>query len=349
MSERFSDSDPQAPIRAEIAEFSKERIGWIESTAFKIGGEGATIDTVFKLPPAVRDTAPVPDWDEKQEAAARELGHKLGYAAEHDVVSELKGIDFAEGGKVWKIWAEVEAAAGNTLVVSGSPHRPIGEDEKDFLVTRFASRLGEDITDEEKKVQVADYHKSLEGYTEYDAAADIAAELVATEPFADIRTVPNPNRSTLSYGYEVSEGNPVVNRPTGQFVREGTNSKGQEIVLMCIDRENYIDPETQEQKYRFQPNPLRRMGIIADVYSQQGDTETPIVFVTSNAYASRQIDVIQAGLTNGRQYGVTIYGRSTLARVKDEPMLPGARLNQLPGDIRIMYENLQQLRAEVTS
>lgn len=42
-----------------------------------------------------------------------------------------------------------------------------------------------------------------------------------------------------------------------------------------------------------------------------------------------------------------MYGRETLAEVKNEEMLPGARLNQLPGDIRIMYENLKKLLAEV--
>lgn len=349
MTESFSDSDPRPLLTAEIAEFAKERMGWIETAALQIGGENATVETVFELPPEVRDEALVPDWNEEQEATARELGQKLGYAAEHDVVSELEGIDFLEGGKVWKIIAEVEAAGGRTLVVSGSPHRLIGEDEKDFLVKRFASRLHEGRGPEQKEEMSSEYRQSLEGKTEYDSAADIAAELVASGLFVENVTTPNPDRKTLSYGYALSKGNPTVTEPTGQFIDEGIDRRGRKIILMRIDQEDYFDEEEQKPKYRFQPDALRRMGIIADITSQQIHTETPIIFVTSNAYPSRQVDTIRAGLVNGRKYGVTMYGRETLARVKDEPMLPGARLNQLPGDIRIMYENLQKLHAEVTS
>jgi hypothetical protein len=342
------DNDPQARLRVEVAEHAKEQIGLIETTALEIGGADATVETVFELPPQVRDEALSPAWDDHQEAIARELGDKLGYASERDVVSPLVGIDFVEGGKVWKILAEIEAASGKMLMISGSPYRVIGEDEKDFLVDRYTSRLEKSLNREQTDNKIDEFRGKLEGKTEYDIASDIAEELVATEPFVDISDISNPNRSTLPYGYAISDGNPVVTESTSQFIHIGKNAKDQEVVLMRIDREDYVD-ETGKAQYRFQPDPLRRMGIIADVLSQQGDQETPIVFVTSNAYASRQIDTIRAGLSSGRQYGVTMYGRGTLAAVKNEPIMPGARINQLPGDIRLMYDGLKALYAEATN
>jgi hypothetical protein len=77
-----------------------------------------------------------------------------------------------------------------------------------------------------------------------------------------------------------------------------------------------------------------------------GDSDSSIVFMTSNAYAERQTDAYRAGLKKDLKFFVNMYGRSTLANVKDEPMLPGARLNQLPGAIRLMYEGFKQLYQE---
>jgi hypothetical protein len=336
MSEYSPDQDP----RAVIYEQAKDQISWIEQGALQIGGKGAAVEDVFSLPPTDRDTAPEPNWDGEQEAAARNLGERLGYAAEKNVPSGLRGgILLDEGGKVWKMQAEAEARADeedlHSVIISGSPYRLIGEDEKAHKVANFKKQLPEDIPDEEIESQVAEYEKSLEGFTEYDEAVEIAQSLVESV-----------EEEILPYGYEISEGNPIVAEATGQFVKRGKDIAGKDIITMRVDRE--VVEETG--KYQYQPNPLRRMGIISDILEEiNNDTETPVIFGTSNAYASRKVDALRAGLDNGRQYGVAMYGRETLARVKDEPMQPGARLNQLPGDIRQMYDKLQKLAAEAQS
>ena len=337
MNERFTDQDP----RAVIAEQAREQIDQIEQTAIKIGGEDAELDDVFPHPPDDRDTAPDPGWDERQEAEGRALGEALGYAAEKNVPSGVRrAVLKLEGGKVWKMESEAEAIADEedveAVVVSGSPYRLIGEDEKAHKVAQFEEQLPKDMSDKERDEEVAEYAMMLEGeeFTEYDEAIEIAQGMVESLV-----------GDTLPYGYEVSEGNPLVHEATGQFVRWGKNSDGKDVVTMRVDQG--VDEETGKPKNR--PNPMRRMGIISDILTAQGDTTTPVVFMTSNAYASRKVDALRAGLGNDRQYGVAMYGRETLARVKGEPIQPGARLNQLPGDIRQTHDKLRQLLTEIQS
>ncbi len=336
MSERFHDQDPQVAI----AEQAKEQISRIEIAVVQIGGEGAELDEVFPQPPEVRDDALDPDWDEQQEAVARNLAESLGYASEKNVHSGLRGgVFLGEGGKVWKMESEAEAQADeedlHSVVMSGSPYRLIGDDEKAHKVAKFKKQLPAGMSEDEVASQVDEYEKSLEGFTEYDEAVEIAQSMV----------VGPVEKEVLPYGYEISEGNPFVSEATGQFVKLGQNADGKDVITMRVDRE--VMPETD--KYQYQPDPMRRMGIISDILKETGDNQTPVIFGTSNAYASRKVDAIRAGLDNGRQYGVAMYGRATLAEVKDEPMQPGARLNQLPGDIRQTHDKLQQLLAEIGS
>lgn len=53
MSEQLSDQDPQARLRAAIAERAQEQMGWIEAGAQAIGGEQATVEDVFQLSPCM--------------------------------------------------------------------------------------------------------------------------------------------------------------------------------------------------------------------------------------------------------------------------------------------------------
>ena len=90
------------------------------------------------------------------------------------------------------------------------------------------------------------------------------------------------------------------------------------------------------------------MRFVSDVLTANGDNDSPIGLITSNAYASRIPEAMRAGLKNGREFGVAMYGRETLAKVQDAPMKPDTDLNQLPGELRVMHDNLQKLLSEVS-
>ncbi|HSX45694.1 MAG TPA: hypothetical protein VLG27_01665 [Candidatus Saccharimonadia bacterium] len=338
--------DPQIRVRTAIAERAQLQMQWIEATARGIGGEKATIEEVFPLPPDVRDEAPDPDWNEEQEATARALGERLGYAAEQNVPSgTVGGVALVEGGKDWKIRAEVEALVDEdvwAVVISGSPHRKIGNDEKEFRIAECKQRLDKDpdITTEKKQELLDLFTQAQDDVTEYDLAVENALDLVRDG---------SGSPTVLPYGYSLAEGNPLVYEKTGQFVLYGKDEKGRDVIVMRVDREDYEDEESSKWKYRHQPDPMRRMGIIADILAANDETDTPVVFMTSNAYAERQVDAVRAGLKYGRQFAAAMYGRATLAFVKGEEMLPDARLNQLPGAIRIMYENNKKLLAELAA
>jgi hypothetical protein len=345
MPERLSDQDPQARVKAAIAERVQEQMNWIETSAQAIGGENASVEDIFELPPDVRDEAPTPAWNPEQEAIARELGEKLGYAAEQNVPSGTRGgVALLEGGKAWKIMAEAEALKDEvdlkSIVVSGSPYRQIGTEEKQFMLKKLKdkveARFSEIAAGSVEVERVMDwYARQVDSYSEYDVAMIVAESLTQ-----------RPDVTILPLAYGLSEENPLQYYETGQFMKVGITEREQDVILMRVDREIYTD-DTGQSKYRHQPDPVRRMGLIADILEAEDDKDTSVIFVTSNAYASRAIDAIRAGLKYNREFAAAMYGRATLAEVKSEEMLPGARLNQLPGDIRVTYENLKKLYAEV--
>ncbi|PJE65708.1 hypothetical protein COU91_00095 [Candidatus Saccharibacteria bacterium CG10_big_fil_rev_8_21_14_0_10_47_8] len=311
-------------LKTAIKEKTEMQITTIVDLAREIGGEGAHIDDVFPLPPETRDHAPIPEWNEDQVNRVREVARSFGYGAVEDVPSGLRGgVRIAEGGKVWKILAEAELIDKDgdptDLVFAGSPHRQLGDDELDFLKTQYS----EDFPP---------------GTTEYQAAAWVA-KLKSDGAIAE-------QPADLSIGYEIAEGNPVVRKAMGQVIEVGQTSRGQRVVLLKIDRENYQE-EDGKPKYRHQPDTARVMGILSEALSTQGRHEDPVGFVTSNTYASRQVAITRAGLQNGRQFGVAMYGRETLIGL-NASVPAETPLNHLPGDLRVMYENLQKLLAEVS-
>lgn len=335
MTEQFPDQDPAIRSRAAIAEQAREQIELIENSAVIIGGEGAAVEDVFELPPEVRDDAPDPDWDERQEAEGRKLGERLGYAAEHNVPSGVKGpkVGLADGGKVWKIEGEAESLAEESDVeasmFSGASFRLIGDDEKGHMIKKYESSLDENLDRAQKNELLRKYASHIENYTEYDVAVDVArSRLVRVD------------RRVLPFGYELSEGNPLVHEATGQFVQEGYDANDKPVITMRVDR-------TTDGKN--QPRPDRRMELVSEILYANGDSSSAVVLGTSNAYAEYEVDAIRAGLRNSRVFGVNMYGRSTLAAIKNEPMLPGARLNQLPRAIRVKYEGLKRLFAEASA
>lgn len=307
--------------RTQIAERIIEQLSWLNQAAEIVGGSGATVEKTFDVPPQVRQEAPAPKWSEEQIASIREIAHRFGYGAEHDVPSGVYGgARITEGGLAWKIASEVEALKREegleTIVFAGSPYRSIKDEERAFIAERYEVELPEDAT-------------------EYDLAhffAQRQSSRLADQPVA------------VAFGYKIAQGNSTVNENTGQLVHVGETSAGQVVQLLRVDREVY--EEEGKPKYRFQPDSAALMGFIADVMEAQGQVGG-VALITSNTYASRQHDAIRTGLTRGREFGVAMYGRATIAAVRGIDMLPDSPLNQLPGDLRVTYEKLQQLQLEL--
>jgi hypothetical protein len=318
MSERSAGQDPTLQNRAAIAERVGEQLGWLNQAAEIIGGPDARVEDVFDRPPEERRTAPTPDWTPEQAANVREIAHRLGYGAEHNVSSGLPGgILIAEGGLAWKIAAEAAAfedeTGPRTLLFAGSPHRVLREDEHEFLSQRLGVTLSGDAT-------------------EYDLAG-LFAERQADKT--------SGQREILHFGYETTEGNPTVHRSTGQLVYVGETSKSQSVQLLKV--EGRVDPE-DGSKIIHKPKPVGLMRFMADVSALQGNKQESIGLVTSSTYASRVVDAVRAGISHGgRQFGVAMYGRQTLADIKGVPLQPDSPLNQLPGDLRETYDKLQAL------
>lgn len=149
------------------------------------------------------------------------------------------------------------------------------------------------------------------------------------------------------YGYKLDEGNTFIDDvepEDAQLIILGHD--GDTLVgVLKVDREDYFDADAGEEKYRNQPGTERRMGFIAEYLTAIGNSITDVEVVTSNAYASRVPQAIAAGLQydGGRQFGVAMYGRATMAEVRGEEMQPGVPLNQLPGDLRVYYDGVQRV------
>lgn len=304
----------QDPHRSQLKERTKAQIGAIAELVARFGGETAALDDVLPKPSSVRADDPEPNWTEEQVATARELAHSFGYGAEKDMLSGLAGgVRILEGGLAWKIAAEAQAfeKEGEAVAVfAGSAYRTIREDETVFLKERLGIELPA-------------------GSTEYTVAMALAKKTAGAD-----------TQEPLPYGYQVAEGNHTMPEATGQLVKISDS-----VLVLRVDRENY--EEDGKPKYRHQPSTEALMRFLSDVLSASGDQVSPVGLITSNTYASRVPDALRAGLKNNRQFGVAMYGRETIASVKAEPVTPDSPLNQLPGDLRVMYDNLSKLLDEL--
>ena len=312
-------SEPELPkqdidpgLRDSIREQAEGRLNLITNLVKEIGGTGAEMDNILPSPPEVRDEAPMPDWTAEQESRVREVGRQLGYGAEQDVISGLEGaVCIAEGGKIWKILAEAEAVKAedtSRVIFAAAKFRMLGEDERNFLKEKYDLTLPPEAT-------------------EYDAAYWVASSQLEGDPAPVV----------LPFGYELSEGNSVIQQATGQLHRIGHTPDGRSIELLEVNR------STEGQ---FKPSNDRIMGLVAEILTLEGgDTSAPVVFATSNTYASRQVNAIRNGLEQGRQFGVSMYGRETIKNL-GAPVPAETPLNHLPGDLRIMHDSLQKLLAE---
>lgn len=211
---------------------------------------------------------------------------------------------------------EDEAANPSRLYFAATPHRKITSPAEAASAERL---LGEVPA------------------TEYDVAKAMAQQLqgfVAEE-------------YDLPYGYDIHNNFAVTNETTGQFKMVGWVGKTP-VVLMRIDREYYM--EGDQQKYRNQPGTADVVQIVDAVQRQDGDVLSPIGLVTSATYEpSRQIDCTRAGLAVQRPVGVAAYGTARLSAVKGEDAPVPAALNQLPGELYKVSENVQKLEAVIAS
>ncbi len=328
MSELHIDQDPQQRLRAAIAERAQEQLGWLQEAAEIIGGPGAQVTEVFPAPVVegdkARNDAPIPDWTEEQTEQVWVIGRRFGYGARETVQSGLSGgMRIAEGGKVWKMLAEVEAFKSednpNTEVICGSPFRQLGEDELTFLTEKRGIHLSK-------------------GATEYDFA--LALGRLEVDGLAADEPVPQ------SLGYETSPGNPTTTDATGQLVYIGNKVNGQGVLVLRIEGEQYVDDEGKTRE-RNRPDTARVMTMMAEKLTNEGNLTDPIAEGTSNTYASRMPDTVRASLSLDppRQFGAVFYGRETLGSL-GAPVPNEMGLNHLPGDLRVMHDKLQQLLAE---
>ena len=303
----------------EIQEFINERRGWLNEAVVAVGGEdGANPRELFLAPTEVRDDAQPLELSDEQEAKLREVAGRFGIGGEADVFSGA-AVDVVEGGKPWKIEAEARLASG-IKVYSGTAERVIGDDEAAYLQEKL--QPGQEMPQ-----------------TEYDVARLLAS--------SEAGFVPLENERVIAFGYSVSEqGIALSNEATGQIVQIGETA-GQPVFVARVDREYYVN-EDGKRKYR-QPGGTDLLQITANAMGADGREVGSVGLLTSNTYASRALDVTLAGVKDGRDYRVGMYGRQTLADVKAEPVASPAPVNQIPGELYVIAGKLDKLQQAIAS
>ncbi len=279
---------------------------------------------VFVAPPSTRANAPDPGWSAETEAIAREAGRFFGLGIETDLPSGAD-VEVLEGGKVWKMFAEARITNGVEFF-AGSPDEPLDEEQKAFVADELKRYSAEDL--ERRGITRIGLP-----FNQYEAAELTARLQPGFEPLDEPEIV--------ELGYDIHDDLRLVRGSTGQFIKLGT-SNGQPVYHVRVDRENYVD-ENGKSKYRNQPKGAKLLQVVANVLTEQGDTTSSIGFVTSNAYASKAIDVTCEGLASGRRFTVGMYGRATLADVRHEGLASPTAVNQLPGELNMLAKSLNRL------
>lgn len=319
----------EASLQNQFEAYVAERRGWVSNAADILAGKtGANVEETLPLPmeqqQGVRRDSATPELDPEGEQRLREIAGRFGIGGEQDVTLEAAGLPgghvaVLEGGLVWKMTAESKISNGHAseYVYAGSPYRNTTDAEHAFEVARLEINADNTST------------------TEYDAARLVAESAAGYVPLEE--------EIVLPFGYDIHSGFSVTSESTGQLVQIGTRD-GKPVLLLRVDRENYIDEEDNNKpKYRKQPDTAAIMGIMSDVLTAKGDVQTAVGIITSNTYASRALDTMRAGYTRGRQFGVAMYGRQTLADTKGETVSEPTELFQIPGELRVMWEKLQLL------
>lgn len=293
-----------------ILEQANERITIIEEAARDVGGPDATVEDVFDRPMkqgGARMDPEAPDWTAEQEAAVRRATHALGYGAEKNVPSGLKGaFSLVEAGLPWKQDFEetlIEEEEPSAIAYFGSPWEALNEKHLEHVAKMHGVEL-------------------RKGATQYDVALMLA----------DLRVVKR-SIEVMPVGYALAENNPIIYTPTGQVQLRGMGAEGQPVYLGRTDREQLDDG-----KYRYQPDTATILGVQAALLKAQGDESTPIVALTTQLYLSRMYDTIRAGLLHDRVFGIAFSGRETRAKILDEPLADDLPLEQIPGELAVAYD-----------
>jgi hypothetical protein len=273
---------------------------------------------VFAAPTEVRDDTEPLQLSQDQETSLREIAGRFGIGGEADVFSGAS-VDVIEGGKPWKIEAEARLANG-TKIFAGSAERAIGADEAEYLQPKL--QPGQTMPQ-----------------TEHDAARLIAESEPGFVALEDQRIV--------LFGYAVSEqGIENFAEASGQIVQIG-ETFGQPVYVARVDRE-YYTTEDGRSKYR-QPGGVDLLQIAAQAMEVDGREVSSVGLLTSNTYASRALDVTLAGMKDGRDYRVGMYGRQTLAEVKGEEVASPVPVNQIPGELYVIAGKLEKLEQTLES
>lgn len=240
--------------------------------------------------------------------------------------------------------SEQNIRGAHVIIEGGQPHKMLAEaqlvvEDPDAMPSSiiFSASQKRSITNEAEK-QSAEKLLGRVGDTEYQVAKDVIASLpgfVATNPVIQI-----------GFAYDISNGfkvnGEVINKEQyGQFLQVGFVGNVP-IILMRIDREDYTD--NGEPKYRNQPGSADIIKIIDAITNVQFMGSLPLAFVTSSTYeASRSVDVVRAGLETGRTVAIASYGTERLARVKGESAPAPAPINQLPGELHKLAQQVVKL------
>lgn len=260
-----------------------------------------------------------------QEASLRKSASELGFDREIDRTASSVGLEpgytaFIESGQVHKVLAEIGncledgSAKPASIIVGGGLRKVDSLDERSI-----AARL---LKLEESEV----------GATEYDVVRQAISSVEGSVPLEQPQVLP--------YSYDIQNGNEVKEAENGQFLVVG-HVQGIPVTLMRIDREDY--EEEGKPKFRKQPDSAGVMKIIDGVL-RLSKVESSIGFHTSATYqTSREVDAKRAAIQTGRFCAVPSYGTARLARVKGEPAPSLVAINQIPGELHRIENQLRKL------
>lgn len=301
MSEQMMPKSPEA--------YLEEHKEWMRDALEAVGADReADPLEVFPAPTEPRDKAEGLPLSEKEKDDLRKAAGRFGIGGEVDVIFSAN-TQILEGGKPWKVESEAIVAEGaSTVIFAGSPHRKIGQDEQEYIRDKYGAEQ--------------------EGDSELDMVRFLAEQQEGFESLEEDETLP--------FGYDIDNNHELMTKPTGQLVKIGQQN-GQSILLLRVDRENYEDAEGN-LKYRNQPDSAALMRFISGTLSTSGDETSAVGLVTSTTYASRAVDAVRAGLDSGRNFGVSMYSRQTIADVRGLPVAEPTAINQIPGELHAMHQ-----------
>jgi hypothetical protein len=303
-------------VQEDLESYIRIRKAWVDDAVELVGGSRGTDPlTVFPESTDVRREAPGLELDAEQEKGLREIAGRFGIGGESDVTSSASH-HLLEGGLVWKIEAEAaNVGRAETIIFSGWPARIIGEKEVEHIQKKF----GIDMTSK----------------SEYDVARFVAEQQAGFVPLEEDEVQP--------FGYDITRDYALVQEPSGQLVKIG-NKDGVPVLLVRVDEnKNELDERGRPKK----PDGADLLVFMGEVLSAVGDETSGVALGTSTTYASRLIDTVRAGLHSGRFFDVSMYGRQTLADVKDVSVADPTEIHQIPSEIHTVYTKLLLLEQDL--